>query len=228
MTKKQAVFSTIATLLLFVSISIKAQNIDTLLDKGHDILEKGRVFSTKGIGIAFPAGSVSDVLRPRFSSEIGLQILCKNPRYFIYPALDYLNYKYDQKLPDPDYQYRVQNASTKFYIGTFSAGCINQIKKFRIFASAGIGGGLVYEPRATIDQTSSVINFKSKSSLTGTLRLNTGLDYGKRTFKFFAEFSYLLQSKKIEDHTLHTLAFNVGTKANLYRLAKSIESIRKK
>lgn len=226
MIKKQ-LFALIVTL-SFTATYTRGQNLDTLLDKSQEILEKGRIFSTKGIGLAFPAGDISSVLRPRFSSEIGLQVLFKNPRYFIYPALDYLNYKYDQNALDPDYAYRVKNASTKFYIGTISFGVMNQIKKFRVFGSAGVGGGLVNEPRATVNTTDSEINFRSKSSFTGTFRLNAGMDYGKRTFKLFAEISYMLQSKQIESYTLHTLAINVGTKTNLYRLAKSIESIRKK
>ncbi len=222
----------ICSLLLVVFIltcvnRTKAQDIDTLLDKSQEILEKGRVFSIKGIGMAFPMGDVSTVLRPRFSSEIGLQILMKNPKYFFSPALDYMNYKYDQKYADSESDYIVKNASAKLYIGTVSAGWMKQINKFQVFSSAGIGGGIVSEPRATVSATGSEINFKNKSSLTGTFRLNTGMDYGKSTFKFFAEISYLLQTKKIEGSNLHTLAINIGTKTNLYRLAKSIKSIRK-
>lgn len=215
-------------LFLFVINEARAQNVDTLLEKSHDMLEKGRIFSIKGIGMAFPIGDVSDVLRPRFSSEIGLQIRLKNPTYFIQPALDYLNYKYDQKYSDPDYDYRTKNASAKLYIGTISLGRMTQIKKFTIFGSAGVGGGIINEPRASVNTSQSEINFKNKSSLTGTLRLNAGLDYGKRTFKFFAEMSYLVQTTKIQQSNLHTLAINIGTKTNLYRLAKSIESLQKK
>ncbi len=204
-----------------------AQKIDTLLDKSQEILEKGRVFSIKGIGMAFPIGEVSSVLRPRFSSEIGLQILCKNPRYFIYPTLDYVNFKYDQKYDDPDYDYKMKNASAKLYIATFSGGLITQVKKFRIFSSAGIGGGIINEPRGNMSTEASEINFRNKSSFTGTLRLNTGVDYGKRTFKLFAEISYMLHTKQIERSNMHTLAVNLGTRTNLYRLAKSIETIKK-
>ena len=208
--------------------AVKAQAIDSLLDKSQDLLEEGRIFSTKGIGMAFPMGTVSDVLSPRFSSEIGLQILMKNPKLFLYPALDYMNYRYDQQVADPDFQYRTTNASAKFYIGTVSLGYITHIKKFRVFSSAGLGGGLVNEPRSSVNEEAGEIKFENKSSLTGTLRLNTGFDYGKRTFKFFAEISYLVQTRQVQNANLHTLAINVGTKTNLYRLARSIESLRKK
>jgi len=212
---------------LLISLNdLKAQNIDTLLSKSEEILEEGRIFSIKGIGMAFPMGEVSDVLSPKFSSEIGLQILLKNPRYFVYPALDYMNYQYDQKYDDPGYDYKTKNASAKLYIVTFSAGLIKQINKLRIFSSAGLGGGIINEPRATVNTAAHEINFENKSSFTGTLRLNTGLDYGKKTFKFFAEISYLLQTKRIEQSNLHTLAINVGTKTNLYRLAKSLKKLR--
>jgi len=68
----------------------KAQSVDSILGMGQDILQKERIFSVKGIGMAFPIGGVSDVLRPRFSSSIGLQILAKNRKNFLYPSLDYL------------------------------------------------------------------------------------------------------------------------------------------
>lgn len=218
-------------LLLFCGLfttQIHAQKIDTLLDKSQDILEEGRVFSIKGLGMAFPMGKINDVLNPRFSSEIGLQIMMKNRRYFIYPAIDYMNFRYDQQVDDPDFAYRTNNASAKMYIATVSAGLVRQTGLFRIFSSAGIGGGLINEPRASVDLANSEINFRNKSSFTGTMRLNTGVDYGKRTFKVFAEISYLLNTTKIQDRNLHTLAINVGTRTNLFRLAKSIGQIKKK
>ncbi|WP_374164452.1 hypothetical protein [Arcticibacter sp. MXS-1] len=222
-------FIFLASLFLLAGIQqTKAQNIDTLLDKGQDILEKGRIYSIKGIGMAFPIGSVSKVLRPRFSTEIGLQILMKNPRYFLYPTIDYVNFNYDQLYDDPKYNYRMKNASAKLYIGTLSGGLITQVKSFRIFSSAGIGGGIINEPRGWVDAEAGEINFQNRSSFTGTLRLNTGVDYGKRTFKLFAELSYLLQTRQIQGSNMHTLAVNIGTRTNLYRLARSIETIKKK
>ncbi len=222
-----------ATLFIFLLLAAlagktKAQAIDTLLGKSQDILEEGRVFSIKGIGMAFPIGGVSDVLSPKFSSEIGLQIMSKNRRFFIYPAVDYMNFRYDQKFDDPDYQYKTKNASAKMYIATVSAGLSSQKGLFRVFSSAGLGGGLINEPRSTLNAQAGEIRFENKSSFTGTLRLNAGADYGKSTFKVFAEISYLLNTRKIEQSNLHTLAINIGTRTNLFRLARSIKQIKEK
>lgn len=216
---------TILILFFFVTAG-QAQSVDSLLGRSQVILAKERIFSIKGLGMAFPIGGVSEILRPRFSSSIGYQILSKNRKNFIFPAIDYLNYKYDQKFPTDGYN--TKNANAKFYMGTLSYGYIKSIKQLSIFGSAGIGGGLVNEPRATIDDAAGNINFRNKSSFSGIIKLNTGIDYGKRRFKFFAEVSYMQNTKRIESHNLQTLAFNIGTKSNLFRLAKSIEGIRKK
>lgn len=206
----------------------KAQSVDSILGMGQEILQKERIFSVKGIGMAFPIGGVSDVLRPRFSSSIGLQILAKNRKTFVYPSLDYLNYKYDQINLDSDYDYKTKNANATFYMGSIAYGYMKNIKKFRIFGSAGIGGGIVNEPRSRIDVEAGEVNYRNKSSFSGIFKLNTGLDYGARRFKFFAELSYMQNTKKIQGHNLQTIAVNIGTKTNLFRLAKSIDGIRKK
>lgn len=216
--------------LLFITSAnlAKAQSVDSILGMGQEILQKERIFSVKGIGMAFPIGGVSDVLRPRFSSSIGLQILAKNRKHFLYPSLDYLNYKYDQINADPDYDYKTKNANATFYMGSVAYGYMKNIKKFRIFGSAGVGGGIVNEPRSRVDAEAGEINHRNKSSFSGLIKLNTGFDYGKRRFKFFAELSYMQNTKKIEGHNLQTFAVNIGTKTNLFRLAKSIDDIRKK
>lgn len=205
-----------------------AQNIDTLLNKSEEVLEKGRVFSIKGLGTAFPLGKVNDVLNPRFSTQIGLQIMMKNPRYFIYPALDYVNFGYSQLNDDPEYNNIIKNASAKLYVGTLSAGMMHTINKFRVFSSAGLGGGFINEPRASVLGSGKEIYYENKSSFTGTVRLNFGADYGKRTFKLFGEVSYMLHTRKIEDRNLHTLAITVGTRTNLFRLARAVRTIKDK
>lgn len=206
----------------------KAQSVDSILGMGQEILQKERIFSVKGIGMAFPIGGVSDVLRPRFSSSIGLQILAKNRKHFLYPSLDYLNYKYDQINLEPDYDYKTRNANATFYMGSVAYGYMKNIKKFRIFGSAGVGAGILNEPRSRIDVQAGEVNYSNKSSLSGIIKLNTGLDYGARRFKFFAELSYMQNTRKIQGHNLQTFAVNVGTKTNLFRLARSIDGIRKK
>ncbi|PRY49539.1 hypothetical protein B0I27_11195 [Arcticibacter pallidicorallinus] len=206
----------------------RAQSVDSILGMGQEILQKERIFSVKGIGMAFPIGGVSDVLRPRFSSSIGLQILAKNRKHFLYPSLDYLNYKYDQINLESDYDYKTRNANATFYMGSIAYGYMKNIKKFRIFGSAGVGAGILNEPRSRIDVQAGEVNYSNKSSLSGIIKLNTGLDYGARRFKFFAELSYMQNTRKIQGHNLQTFAVNVGTKTNLFRLARSIDGIRKK
>lgn len=206
----------------------RAQSVDSILGMGQEILQKERIFSVKGIGMAFPIGGVSDVLQPRFSSSIGLQILAKNRKHFLYPSLDYLNYKYDQINLESDYDYKTRNANATFYMGSIAYGYMKNIKKFRIFGSAGVGAGILNEPRSRIDVQAGEVNYSNKSSLSGIIKLNTGLDYGARRFKFFAELSYMQNTKKIQGHNLQTFAVNVGTKTNLFRLARSIDGIRKK
>lgn len=216
---------------LFFAITagtVKAQSVDSILGMGQEILQKERIFSVKGIGMAFPIGGVSDVLRPRFSSSIGWQIMAKNRKHFLYPSLDYLNYKYDQINLDPEYDYKTKNANATFYMGSIAYGYMKSIKKFRIFGSAGVGGGIVNQPRSRIDTEAGEVNYRNKSALSGIVKLNTGLDYGKRRFKFFAELSYMQNTKKIEGHNLQTFAINIGVKNNLFRLAKGIDDIRKK
>ncbi|MGV3703981.1 MAG: hypothetical protein ACO1NU_01265 [Arcticibacter sp.] len=221
--------SVLAFIICLTSAKIaQAQSVDSILGMSQEILQKERIFSVKGIGMAFPIGGVADVLRPRFSSSIGLQILAKNRKHFLYPSLDYLNYKYDQINVDPDYDYKTRNANATFYMGSIAYGYMKNIKKFRIFGSAGVGGGIVNEPRSRIDEAAGEIIHRNKSSFSGIVKLNTGFDYGKRRFKFFAELSYMQNTKRIQGHNLQTFAVNVGTKTNLFRLAKSIDDIRKK
>lgn len=221
-------------ILVFILLGIialntaQAQGIDTLLGKSQKILEKGRIFSIKGIGMAFPMGNVNEVLNPRFSSQIGLQILLKNPRYFIYPALDYVNFGYNQIKSDENYTHTIRHASAKLYSGTISFGLMNQIKNFRVFSSAGVGAGWLNEPRASVLDNTNVIEYENKSSFNSSIRLNFGADYGKRAFKIFAEVNYMLHSQKIEERRFHTVAFTIGTRTNLMRLARTVKTIKEK
>jgi hypothetical protein len=84
------------------------------------IIEKVYYWGTTGMG--FPIGKTKDILSPKFSGSIGLDISLKNPMFFVSPTLYTLSFKYKQRLVDPNFEYRIEDANTNFYTLSFSGG----------------------------------------------------------------------------------------------------------
>ena len=68
-----------------------------------------------GMGWGFPTGQTKDVLAPKYSTSLGLDITMKDKQLFLYPALDFLAFKYKQLKSDEHSDFLIENATNFFY-----------------------------------------------------------------------------------------------------------------
>lgn len=204
------------SLLCIFSLPVSAQeNLESLSVR--------EIHVANSMGWGFPVGRTSEVLKPKYSTNLGLDIELKNPKYFFFPSLDFLAFKFDQQLEDPDFSQRIKNANSNFYLMNLAAGRRVQRGKFGFHAYAGPGIGLVGEPRALLE--GNEIQLKNQYALTGSARFGTGTHYQLGNVRLFADVSYLYHFRNIQGRPVHILTVYGGLRTNVTRVADRVIEI---
>src|SRR3546814_5309487 len=98
---------------LFLSMVITG---NAMAQSETDSIHHRKIFVTSGMGWGFALGKTNDVLQAKFSNSLGLDISLANKHYFLYPSIDFLTFRYNQQVPDPDYRYDLDRGRSNFYI----------------------------------------------------------------------------------------------------------------
>ncbi|OOG17021.1 hypothetical protein BWD42_16215 [Sphingobacterium sp. CZ-UAM] len=202
-------------LLPFFSIASYAQG-------GVDTIHYRKVYYWGTTGMGFPIGKTKDILSPKFSGSIGLDISLKNSMFFVSPTLYTLSFKYKQRLPDPDFAYRIEDANTNFYTLAFSGGVRKQMRRLNVYGFIGPGIGLTSEPRANVMADQKLVKMESINRFNLSSKLGAGADYKFNGFFLGLELGYLHNFSKIQDTPVNIFTIMVGLKSDITQIGDKV------
>jgi len=187
-----------------------------------DTLHQRKIYVTSGMGWGFALGETNEVLQAKFSNSLGLDISLANPRYFIYPSIDFLTFRYNQQVHDPDYTYDLEKGRSNFYVLNLAAGIRKQVDKLNVYAFAGPGAAVVVEPRAVVSPSSSNVTIENTVHMTPTLRGGVGADYKIGGFFLFIETGWLHNFRKIQERQVNAISLYGGLKTDVTKLKDNV------
>lgn len=203
-------------LLFMFSLQLPAQeNLESLFVR--------EIHVANSMGWGFPIGRTSEVFKPKYSTNLGLDIGLKDPKYFFFPSLDFLAFKFDQQLEDPDFSQRIKNANSNIYLLNLAAGRRLQSRKFGFHVYAGPGIGIVGEPRALLE--GDEIRLKNQYTWAASARLGSGTHYQLGNVRLFVDVSYLYHFRNIQGRPVQVLTVYGGLRTNVTRVADRVIEI---
>ncbi|GAA0883411.1 hypothetical protein GCM10009120_20080 [Sphingobacterium siyangense subsp. cladoniae] len=192
---------------------------------GVDTIHYRKVYYWGTTGMGFPIGKTKDILSPKFSGSIGLDISLKNPMFFVSPTLYTLSFKYKQRLVDPNFEYRIEDANTNFYTLSFSGGIRKQMRLLNIYGFVGPGVGLTSEPRANVLADQKLIKMENKNHLNFSSKIGAGADYKFNGFFLGLELGYLHNFRKIQDTPVNIFTVMVGLKSDITQIGDKVINV---
>src|SRR5690606_29798082 len=145
----------------------------------------------------------------------------KNQRYFLFPSLDFLAFKFDQKIADPNDSHMVENGNSHFYMLNLAAGRRVTSDNFGFHAYAGPAFGLLSEPRAIVGDD-HLVRLKNNYFMTPGARIGTGSSYQLGNVRVFLDLSYLYNFRKTQDRPTQILTVYGGLRTNITRVADKV------
>lgn len=181
-----------------------------------------KYFVVNAMGWGFPGGKTSEVLSPKYSTALGLQVIMDDRRFFAYPSLDFLTFKYDQAVHDPKYAYDLKGGRGNFYNLNVSAGYRKEFMPMSTYVFFGPGAAVVAQPRAEVNAVNQTVQIRSHVTMTPTLRTGVGADYRLGRVSLFVETSWLYQFRKIQQRPVHVITLYGGLKTDVTKLAGDV------
>src|SRR5690606_37741599 len=166
-------------------------------------------FSSK-VGWGFPLGRTGDVLTPKYSSSMGLDISLMDKYFFLNPFLDFLAYDYDQVLEDPEFAYRLEHGKGGIFALNLTGCMRTRQKNWGVFAYAGTSLSVVTEPRATVDSPNELVKLSNTRTWGPALRAGAGVDYKLGNVYLFLESGYLLHGSKVQNRPIQVISLYGG------------------
>jgi len=190
-----------------------------------DSIHHRKVFVTSGMGWGFALGETNEVLQAKFSNSLGLDISLANRHYFLYPSIDFLTFRYNQQVADPDYPYDLDRGRSNFYVLNLAGGIRKQVDKLNAYAFLGPGIGVVVEPRAAVSSAAAKVTIETSAHLTPTLRSGVGADYKIGGFFLFLEMGWLHNFRHIQQRPVNILSLYGGLKTDVTKLKDNVARV---
>ncbi|MGE8243363.1 hypothetical protein D3C87_658250 [compost metagenome] len=207
---------------LLVFVLLPLFSIATYAQGGVDTIHYRKVYYWGTTGMGFPIGKTKDILSPKFSGSIGLDISLKNSMFFVSPTLYTLSFKYKQRLPDPDFAYRIEDANTNFYTFAFSGGVRKQMRRLNVYGFLGPGIGLTSEPRANVIADQKLVKMENINRFNLSSKLGAGADYKFNGFFLGLELGYLHNFRKIQDTPVNIFTVMIGLKSDITQIGDRV------
>lgn len=208
--------------LLLVFVLLPLFSIATYAQNGADTIHYRKVYYWGTTGMGFPIGKTKDILSPKFSGSIGLDISLKNSMFFVSPTLYTLSFKYKQRLPDPNFAYRIEDANTNFYTFAFSGGVRKQMRRLNVYGFLGPGIGLTSEPRANVMADQKLVKMENINRFNLSSKLGAGADYKFNGFFLGLELGYLHNFRKIQDTPVNIFTVMIGLKSDITQIGDRV------
>jgi hypothetical protein len=204
-------FGLIAIPACYAQKSLAALNID-------------EIHVVNGMGWGFPISETSQVLGPKYSTSLGLDVTMQNKKFFLYPALDFLSFKYTQLLPDDHSDYLIDNGTSSFLQLNLMAGSKKKLNNWGIYGYGGPLMGFVSEPKAQLSSADQ-ITLKNNYHFTGGVRIGGGTEYKLGSVYLFLDLSYYHNFSTIQGKRVHAITGYGGLKTNITRVADKVIEI---
>ncbi len=189
-----------------------------------DTIHYKKVYYFAGTGLGIPLGKAREVLSPKlFVGSMGLDITLNNPKYYLYPALYLLAFKYDQRSEDPKFNTILKNGLSNFYMLSLSAGTRRQFKQLNTYVYLGPTIGLVHEPRSNL--VGDVVHIEYLKSIAFGTKLGIGADYKFNGFFLGTEVGYMYNVNRVQRQPFHALTLMVGVKSDITRIRDKVVDI---
>jgi len=208
----------LSILSVLISIVVFAQS-------SADTIHYRKIYYFGGTGMAFPMGKTKDILTPKFSGSMGLDISLKDSRFYVMPVLYTLSFGYKQQIEDGITNYKIENGDATFYNLSLSAGMRKQYRRLNTYAYVGPGFGLFLEPRAIVRPEVSIVEIEKKSKFNISSKLGVGADYKFKGFFLGLELGYVHSFTKIQNTPINALTVMVGLKSDITRLGDKVVSV---
>jgi hypothetical protein len=173
-----------------------------------------------GFGLSVPVGEISDVLKPKFSTTVGINLGLGNGGLFLYPKLSLHAFSYSEAYPEEGYDHALQTGRATTYLLNVALGYRKIVDKFSFYGFIGGGGGFILTPQITIDPVNKLATLNNKSRSMGIVEPGLGVEYNIGGVNLFLESSYMQGFGKIQDRTFSAVPVTFGIKPNLSKLFK--------
>lgn len=178
--------------------------------------ERGTVHTVSGIGLGLTIGSTGEVIKPKVSTKVGVDISIGTKNAFLYPSVNFLVYSFDQKVTDPEYTYSIANGGRSTVTSfTIPVGLRQAVGKINTYGFIGPGASLIREPRTEVDDQNQQVSIREKDTYSISLTTGVGIEYILGRFALFAEASYLYNFKDLQDRKAHIIPVYVGFKSDI-------------
>jgi len=207
--------------LLFIFLSV-FQYVHS--QSGADTIHYNKVYYFAGTGLGIPLGKTKEVLSPKvFAGSMGVDFTLKNPKYYVYPALYMLSFKYKQLYEDPRYDKMIEDGHASVYMLSLAAGSRRQYDRLNTYVYLGPTIGLVNEPRA--NDKGDVVKIENIRSIAFGTKVGVGADYKFKGFFLCTELGYMYNLSRIEKRTFQALTLMVGLKSDITKIKNKVVDI---
>ncbi|WP_419800890.1 hypothetical protein [Mucilaginibacter sp.] len=176
-----------------------------------------QLFSVSGFGYGFNSGQINSILKPQFSSNLGVEIRAKNNKFFVMGVLDLISYGYYQNYSDETGNpYRIKYGSSTFYMLEVTPGYRFNGKHFSFYGFAGPGLGLTNLPNIQVNTQQLTATQVNKYSFTGSAEAGLGADISLgAAFTIFVQGRYMHNFSKIQNTNVDLFPVFLGIKSNI-------------
>lgn len=198
---------------------------DALAQSETDSIHHRKLYVVSGMGWGFALGKTKDVLQAKYSNSLGLDISLANRHYFVYPSVDFLTFRYNQQVHDPDYVYDLEKGRSNFYVLNLAGGIRKQLHKLNVYAYAGPGAAVVVEPRAEVLTSENRVIIQKSTHISPTLRGGVGADYKIGNFFLFLEAGWLHNFRNIQERPVNAVSLYGGLKTDVTKLKDNVAKV---
>jgi|GEM_PF-6233458 len=201
------------TVLLLLIISVSTVNAQTRP-------ERGRVYTISSLGMGLATGDLADVMKPKVSTKLGLEISVGQRGFFLSPTVDFLVFNYYQQERESlniSLAKKGRGTITNFAL---SVGNRQKAGNFYFYEFLGAGSSLRKEARFLANNESLEIEQDFEKSNSLSFRGGVGAEYMIGQFVLFTEGSVLYNKSDLQARDVKVVPLYLGFKSNISGLFK--------
>ncbi len=176
-----------------------------------------QLFSVSGFGYGFNSGTIHDILKPEFSSNLGIELRAKNNKFFLMGVLDLISYGYYQNYSDEaGNPYRIKYGSSTFYMLEVTPGYRINLNHLSLYGFIGPGLGLTNLPNIEVNTQQLSATQVNEYTFTGSAEAGLGADISlSSAFTIFVQGRYMHNFSKVQNTSVNLFPVFVGVKSNI-------------
>lgn len=200
-------------LLLIVSIFSFNQQASAQTTKK----DSTQLFSVSGFGYGFTSGQINAILKPQFSSNLGVEYRAKNNKFFVMGMLEIFSFGYYQNYSDQaNNPYRIKNGSSTFYMFEVTPGYRVNFKGLSLYGFVGPGISLINLPNIEVNTQQLTATQTNKYNFAGSAEAGLGADISLGSnFTIFVQGRYMRSFSKVQSTNVNLFPVFAGVKSNI-------------